>query len=60
MKYMCEYTIRTAGLSFDQNIAGGEALLTAFSKWKPEEEKRPRRSRCCFRASLEAAGFIAG
>ena len=39
MKYMCEYTIRTAGLSFDQNIAGGEALLTAFSKWKPEEEK---------------------
>jgi hypothetical protein len=39
MKYMCEYTIRTAGLSFDQNIAGGEALLTAFSKWRPEEEK---------------------
>ena len=25
MKYMCEYTIRTAGLSFDQNIAGGES-----------------------------------
>jgi hypothetical protein len=39
MKYMCEYTVRTTGLSFDQNIAGGEALLTAFSKWKPEEEK---------------------
>ena len=39
MKYMCEYTIRTTGLSFDQNIAGGAALLTAFSKWKPEEEK---------------------
>jgi uncharacterized protein DUF3303 len=39
MKYMCEYTIRSAGLSFDQNITGGEALLTAFSKWKPEEEK---------------------
>ena len=36
---MCEYTIRTTGLSFDQNIAGGAALLTAFSKWKPEEEK---------------------
>jgi len=36
MKYMCEYTIRTTGLSFDQNIAGAEALLTAFSKWKPE------------------------
>ena len=39
MKYMCEYTIRTTGLSFDQNIAGGEALLTAFSKWTPAEEK---------------------
>ena len=39
MKYICEYTVRTTGLSFDQNIAGGEALLTAFSKWKPEEEK---------------------
>ena len=39
MKYMCEYTIRTAGLSFDQNIVGAEALLTAFSKWTPGEEK---------------------
>ena len=39
MKYMIEYTIRTVGLSFDQNFAGSEALLTAFSKWKPDDEK---------------------
>jgi hypothetical protein len=39
MKYMVEYTIRNAGLSFEQNIAGGEALLTVFSKWNPAEEK---------------------
>jgi len=31
--------VRTAGLSYDQNLAGGEALLTAFSKWNPAEEK---------------------
>ena len=39
MKYMLEYTVRTAGLSFDQNFAGSQSLLTAFSKWRPEEEK---------------------
>jgi hypothetical protein len=39
MKYVLEYTVRTAGLSFDQNFAGSQSLLTAFSKWKPEEEK---------------------
>ena len=39
MKYMIEYTVRTAGLSFDQNFAGSGALLTAFSKWKPDDEK---------------------
>jgi hypothetical protein len=39
MKFMLEYTVRTAGLSFDQNFAGSEALLTAFSRWKPEDEK---------------------
>ena len=39
MKYMLEYTVRTAGLSFDQNFAGSQSLLTAFSKWKPDEEK---------------------
>ena len=37
MKYMLEYTIRTAGLAHDQNLAGAEALLTAFGKWKPED-----------------------
>jgi Domain of unknown function (DUF3303) len=39
MKYMIEYTVRTEGLSFDENFAGSEALLTAFSKWKPDDEK---------------------
>ena len=37
MKYMIAYTIRNTGLTYDQNLAGGEALQTAFSKWKPEE-----------------------
>jgi hypothetical protein len=39
MKYMLAYTVRTAGLSFDQNFAGSQSLLSAFSKWKPEQEK---------------------
>ena len=39
MKHMLEYTVRTTGLSFDQNFAGSGALLSAFSKWKPEDEK---------------------
>ena len=34
---MITYTIRTTGLTYEQNLAGDEALLTAFSKWKPEE-----------------------
>ena len=37
VKYMIEYTIRSAGLTYDQNLTGAEALLTAFGKWKPEE-----------------------
>ena len=37
MKYMIEYTIRSAGLTHDQNFANSEALLNAFGKWKPEE-----------------------
>ena len=37
MKYIIEYTVRTAGLTHDQNFAGSGALLTAFSKWKPED-----------------------
>jgi hypothetical protein len=37
MKYMIEYKVRTGGLTYDQNFAGTEALITAFSKWKPED-----------------------
>jgi hypothetical protein len=37
MKFMIEYLVRGAGLSFEQNMEGGQALLTAFSKWKPED-----------------------
>jgi hypothetical protein len=37
MKYMIEYTIRTEGLTYDQNLANQQALLTAFGKWQPEE-----------------------
>lgn len=37
MKYMIEYTIRSAGLTNDQNFANSEALLNAFGKWKPED-----------------------
>jgi hypothetical protein len=37
MKYMLEYKIRTAGVSHDQNFTSLEALIAAFSKWKPED-----------------------
>jgi hypothetical protein len=37
VKYIITYTIRNAGLTYDQNLTGAEALLTAFGKWKPEE-----------------------
>ena len=37
MKYMIEYSLRSAGLTHEQNFANVDALLTAFSKWKPEE-----------------------
>src|SRR5271167_826436 len=37
VKYMIEYTIRSAGLTDDQNFANSEALLNAFGKWKPED-----------------------
>jgi len=37
LKYIIEYTVRTGGLTHEQNFAGSGALLTAFSKWKPEE-----------------------
>ena len=37
MKYMVEYSVRTAGLTHDQNFANQEALLNAFGKWEPEK-----------------------
>jgi hypothetical protein len=37
VKYMITYTIRNTGLTYDQNLTGAEALITAFGKWKPEE-----------------------
>ncbi len=37
MKYMLEYTVRNTGLTHEQNLAGAEALLTAFGKWKRED-----------------------
>ena len=37
MKYMIEYKIRSAGVTYDQNFAGAQALLSAFGKWKPED-----------------------
>ena len=36
MKYMIEYSVRTAGLSHNENFANQEALLNAFGKWQPE------------------------
>jgi hypothetical protein len=36
VKYMIEYTVRTAG-AHDHNFANSESLLIAFGKWKPEE-----------------------
>jgi Protein of unknown function (DUF3303) len=37
MKFVIEYRFRNDGLTYDQNLANTGALLTAFSKWKPEE-----------------------
>jgi hypothetical protein len=37
MKFVVEYQVRNAGLTYEQSIANSAALLTAFSKWKPEE-----------------------
>ena len=36
MKYMCEYKVRH-GHHFEQNFGAAESLLTAFSKWKPDD-----------------------
>ena len=37
MKYMIEYSVRTAGLSHSENFANQQALLNAFGKWQPEK-----------------------
>jgi hypothetical protein len=37
MKYMIEHTIRNTGLAYEENFANRDALLKAFSKWKPED-----------------------
>jgi hypothetical protein len=34
---MIEYKIRTGGVPLDQGFASVESLITAFSKWKPED-----------------------
>ena len=54
MKYMIEYTVRTAGLSHDQNFANQEALLNAFGKWKPEEGLTIH----AFLGNLANAGYV--
>jgi len=36
VKYMIEYKIRP-GATYDQGFVGSEALITAFSKWRPED-----------------------
>jgi len=36
MKYMIEWTVRTVGLTHEQNFASLETLQTTFGKWKPE------------------------
>jgi hypothetical protein len=38
--YVIEYTIRTTGLSHDQNLVNQEALLKTFGKWNGEEGLR--------------------
>ena len=36
MKYMIEWKVRSAGLTYDQNLSNQDALLKAFGKWTPE------------------------
>lgn len=54
MKYMVEYEVRAAGLSHDQNLANQEALVNAFSKWKPEEGLTVH----AFLANLNNGGYV--
>jgi hypothetical protein len=36
MKYMVEYSIRTAGLTADQAMSNSDSLTAAFANWEPE------------------------
>jgi hypothetical protein len=54
MKYMIEYSIRTAGLSHDQNLDNQEALLKAFGTWEPEEGLTIH----AFVANLNNGGYV--
>lgn len=54
MKYMLEYTVRSSGSTYDQNISNGEALLNAFAKWKPEEGLNVQ----AFVAKLSNGGYV--
>src|SRR5271169_5543805 len=53
VKYMIEYTVRTAG-AHDHNFANSESLLIAFGKWKPEEGLTVH----AFVANLVNGGYI--
>ena len=37
MKYVIEYSIRSGGLSYTENFEKQQSVLSAFSKWEPEE-----------------------
>ena len=37
LKFMITYSVRRDGLTAEQNIANSQALIKAFSKWKPDE-----------------------
>jgi Protein of unknown function (DUF3303) len=54
VKYMVEYEVRAAGLSHDQNLANQEALVNAFSKWKPEKGLTVH----AFLANLNNGGYV--
>ena len=54
LKYVIEYEIRTAGLTYDQNLANQDALLKAFGTWKPEEGLTVH----AFLANMNNGGYV--
>lgn len=54
MKYMLEYTIRNTGLTYEQNFDSSEALLNAFSKWKPDDGLKV----LAFVSTLANSGYV--